>query len=184
MGFLVGRQRFGVQVEFQVGTSRVDQEQALIRQRAEGIVEATRPFESVETAPVICQLPVRFPNVAESLGVREGKPGGGEDGCSRLVGCKGFFAPTEKEQDSAPIVQDLAEAFGHAEDPVALFCGSVRYERFFVETHVFVATAAVLVYERGKQVGLLLRRSNLELAPAIQGVEDDLPSVECLPIEP
>ena len=184
MGFLVGCQRLGVQVEFQVGTSRVDQEQAFVRERAEGIVQATRPFESVETAPVVCQLPVRFPDIAESLGVRQGKPGGGEDGCSRLMGRKGFFTPTEKQEDGTSIVQDLAEAFGHAEGPVALFCGGVRYERFFVEAHVFVATAAVLVHERGKQVGLLSRGRNLEFAPAIQGVKDDLPGVECLPIEP
>ena len=40
------------------------------------------------------------------------------------------------------------------------------------------------MHERGKQVGLLSRGCNREFAPAIQGVKDDLPSVECLPIEP
>jgi hypothetical protein len=112
--------------------------------------------------------------------MREGKPSSGKDGCRRFMGCKGLFAPTEKQENCTSIVQNLAEAFGHAEDPVALFRGSVLYERFFVETHVFVATAAVLVCERTEQVGLLLRRSDSELAPTIQGVKDDLPSVECL----
>src|ERR671915_894203 len=167
MGFLVGRQRLSVQVEFQVCAGRVDQEQALVRQRAERIIEATCSFESVETSLVVCQLPIRFPDIAESLSMRQGKPSGGKDGCSRLVGCKGFFAPTEKKEDSTSIVQDLAEAFGHAENPVALFCGGVRYERLFVETHVFVATAAVLVHECGKQIGLLTRGCNREFTHAI-----------------
>jgi hypothetical protein len=39
------------------------------------------------------------------------------------------------------------------------------------------------VHERGKQVGLLPRGRNRVFAPAIQSVKDDLPSVECLPIE-
>ena len=42
------------------------------------------------------------------------------------------------------------------------------------------------MYERGKQVGLLSRRSDLELAPALQGVKDDLPvgGVEALISQP
>src|SRR5918994_1238140 len=167
MGFLVGRQRLGVEVEFQICAGCVAQEQALVRERTERIVQATRSFEGVETSPVVCQLPIRFPDIAESLGMRQGKSSSGKDGCSRLMGCEGFFTPTEKQKNSTSIVQDLAEAFGHAEGPVALFCGSVRYERFFVETHVFVATAAVLVHERGKQVGLLARRFNPEFDLAI-----------------
>src|ERR687896_551354 len=134
MGFLVVRQRLGVQVEFQVCASCVDQEQAYVRERTERIVQATRPFKSVETSPVVCQLPIRFPDVAESLGMREGKSSSGKDGCSRFMGCKGLFAPTEKQENCTSIVQNLAEVFGHAEDPVALFRGSVLYERLFVET--------------------------------------------------
>src|SRR5215218_1543659 len=184
MGFLVGRQRLGVQVEFQVCAGCVDQEQALVRERTERIVQPTRSFKSVETTLVVCQLPIRFPYIAESLGMRQGKPSSGKDGCSRLMGCEGFFTPTEKQENSTSIIQDLAEAFGHAENPVASICGGVRLERFFVEAHVLVATPAVLMHERGKQVGLLSRGCNPEFAPAIQSVKDELPGVECLPIEP
>src|ERR687898_425757 len=93
---MVGRQRLGVEVEFQVCAGCVDQEQALVRERTERIVQATRSFEGVETSPVVCQLSIRFPDIAESLGMRQGKPGSGKDGSSRLVGCKGFFTPTEE----------------------------------------------------------------------------------------
>jgi hypothetical protein len=70
VGLLVGCQRFGVEVEFQVGASRVDQEQALVRERVEGVVQSTRPLESVETAPVVRQVPVRFPDIVESFHAR------------------------------------------------------------------------------------------------------------------
>jgi hypothetical protein len=53
------------------------------------------------------------------------------------------------QEDGAPVIQNLTEAFVHAENPVALFSGGVGVERLFVAAHVLVAKAAVLVHERG-----------------------------------
>ena len=51
------------------------------------VVQAARLFECGEAGPVVCQLPVRFSDVAECRCVGQGKPGLGEDRRGGLVRC-------------------------------------------------------------------------------------------------
>src|SRR5688500_16034606 len=93
-------------------------------------------------------------------------------------------APTEIEKDGSPVTEDLSETLGQTESSILLFGDRIGIERLVVATHVLVAKATILVYERSQQVGLLRRSPHHLFTFAVQRVQDYLTSVECLLITP
>src|SRR5215212_3705905 len=111
--------------------------------------------------------------------MREAEARIGENLGGGLVGRQRFVSTTEVQENAAPVVQDLAQAFARIEGAVPLFGDGVGAECFAVAAHAFVAQTAVLMYERSQHLRLLLRGPHSQVAYAIQRVQDDLSGIEC-----
>ena len=88
--------------------------------------------------------------MTQSRRVSEGKSGLAEDRRGGFVCFQRLVAPTKVKEDSASVIEDLAEPLGLSESPVALFSDCVGFECLFIEAHVLIATPATLVNEPGR----------------------------------